>query len=561
MVEAGYLVQVCVLLAAAIVCVTVVRRLGQDSALGYLIGGILIGPSGLALVVDEGSIHALAELGVVFLLFTVGLELPVNRLRLLRRQIVFLALAQIFGTAGIVALLAWHLGLDLIAALAVGAALSLSSTALVARMLASGDGLTSRFGREVVALLLIQDLMAAPFLAIVIALGDPDRVIGVSLAMVGVKMIIAIVAIFGLGRLLFGYLFSSVAAARDPEIFTALTLFVVLTAAGLTAVAGLSLAFGAFLAGMLLADTAFRHQVAADILPFRGLLLGLFFVSVGLLIDLDELAVIGDRVLVISLALLIGKAVIIVAFGVVLGLSLRDSTRLGLLLSQCGEFGFVLLGAAGVSGLLDPADLQVLLISIAVTMLATPGFGYLARYSERFLGRAQAGALAKAEAKAKAKAAPAEAEESKPAAPSEAQELVVLCGLGSVGLSIAGDLAALGRPFVAIDLDVKKVTAARKQGYTVFFGDVTRPEVLAEAGLDRATAVVVSIDNPKSAVQCVALVHYVFPELMVFARARDASHGDELSAAGANVVVPELLATARELSQHLAAKLAGQTRR
>jgi voltage-gated potassium channel Kch len=322
-----------------------------------------------------------------------------------------------------------------------------------------------------------------------------------------------------------------VAAVRDPDVFVAMSLVVVLATGLMTKAAGLSMAFGAFLAGMLLAETHYRHQIAADIQPFRGLLLGLFFMSVGMSVDAGLAVDKAGLIALFAIGLVILKAGLLTGLGVALGVRLAQAVRLGILLSQGGEFAFVLLGAAFAAGAILEVEAELLVVVVAITMMATPLLAMLGRLVEQRIERRTV----------------AEIETS--AEETEAlSDHVVIAGFGRVGAAVAGQLRKSGTEFIAVDLDPHRITEARGRGLPVFYGDATRPEILEAVHIDRARAFVVALDQPQTALRVVSMVRYIFPELRVYARARDDRHATELARAGAHIVVPELVATGVKLA-------------
>ncbi|MEM7170427.1 MAG: cation:proton antiporter [Pseudomonadota bacterium] len=529
--ETGYLFDVVVILLAAVVAVSIFQRLRLGAVLGYLVGGALIGPSGFGLVSNLENTQALAELGVVFLLFAVGLELPFSRIKLMRGPVFALGAAQVFVTSLAIAGVANLAGLRLQAAAIIGVGLALSSTAIVLRMLSDRDDLNSQFGRSAFAVLLLQDLMVGPFLVGVVALGQPGDSVFAALGESGLKMVAAVMAILGVGRIVLRGLFAQVAATREPEIFAALTLFIALAAGMITHEAGLSMAFGAFLAGMLLAETQFRHQVHADIQPFRGLLLGLFFMTVGMAINLKIAWENIGWILLMAAALIIGKAVILTTLARLFALSKPDSLHLGLLLSQGGEFAFVLLGAGVAAGPLRMADAQILVVAVAVTMMVTPLLAVLGRRLSQRMTKEATPSI-----------------EDIPEEVGALRDHVIIAGFGRVGNAVAQSLSDAGASYVALDLDPHRVAQARKSNQPIYYGDATRPDVLAAVNLDKARALVVAMDSPKAALQTVAMVRYIFPDIQVYARAKNEAHARELEEAGAYQVVPELVATGVKLA-------------
>ncbi len=530
MAEAGYLPEVIVILLVAVVVVSLFQRLGLGSVLGYLVAGAIIGPHGLALVTAVETTQHLAELGIVFLLFTVGLELPFPRIKLMWGRVFGLAAAQVTVTCLAITGIALLAGLGAKAAVIVAGGLALSSTAIVLRHLSDRGELMSQFGRSAFAVLLVQDLAVGPFLVCVLALGQSDVSLFAALGLAALKAVLAVLAIIGLGRMVLRHVFAQVALGRDPEIFAAFTLFIVLATGLTTQLAGLSTAFGAFLAGMLLAETQYRHQVAADISPFRGLLLGLFFVTVGMTIDLDLTWGHAGLIAGLAVALLLGKAVLLAALGRLFGLSGADAVQLGVLLSQAGEFAFVLLGVGLSIGAVPALEGQILVTVAAITMMVTPLLAPLGRALSTRLQRAEF------------------ARDAAPGQPPRLDQHVVIAGFGRVGSAVAADLGASNTPFIAIDMDPRRIAQARARGLAVYYGDATRPEILSAVKLEDARAMVVALDNPRAANQLVAMVHYIFPDLKIFARARDDEHARELEQAGAHHVVPELVATGQELA-------------
>ncbi len=527
----GYLLEVIVVLVAAVISVFLFQRFGLGAVLGYLVAGAVIGPSGFALVADVDTIQALGELGVVFLLFTVGLELPFERIRVMQARSFALGAAQVFVTALAVTGVGILIGLSPVTSVVIGGALALSSTAIVLRMLVDRRELTSRFGRSCFAVLLVQDMMVGPFLVLALALGEGGEGLGLALGEAVLKAVVAVMAILGIGRVVLRYVFQQVAAVRDADVFIALSLVVVLASGLMTKMAGLSMAFGAFLAGMLLAETHYRHQVAADIQPFRGLLLGLFFMSVGMSVDIGLTASKAGLVIGLAVGLIVLKATLLSGLGLVAGMRPAQAVNLGVLLSQGGEFAFVLLGAALAAGVVSGGVAQLIVVVVALTMMATPFLAMLGRLLERQVERRT---VVELETRAE------EAEELK--------DHVVIAGYGRVGAAVAAQLKAAGSDFIAVDLDPHRIIEARAAGLPVYFGDATRPEILEAVHVERARAMVVAVDDPQIALRTVAMVRYIFPDLKIYARAHDDAHAQELARAGADTVVPELVATGHRLA-------------
>jgi CPA2 family monovalent cation:H+ antiporter-2 len=514
-----------------VVSVFLFQRFGLGAVLGYLVAGAVIGPSGFALVADVGTIQTLGELGVVFLLFTVGLELPFERIRVMQARVFALGAGQVFVTALAVTGIAILFGVSTVTSVVIGGALALSSTAIVLRMLVDRGQLTSRFGRSCFAVLLVQDMMVGPFLVLAIALAPGGETIGQAVGEAVLKAVVAVMAILGIGRVVLRHVFQQVAALRDPDVFIALSLVVVLASGLMTKMAGLSMAFGAFLAGMLLAETHYRHQVAADIQPFRGLLLGLFFMSVGMSVDLG--LTIDRALLVVGLAvgLIVVKAAILSGLGLAASMRPAQALNLGVLLSQGGEFAFVLLGAALGAGVVSGDIAHLLVVVVALTMMATPLLAMVGRQLEQVVERRTVVEL-----------------ETRVEETEELTDHVVIAGYGRVGRAVGAQLKESGADFIAVDLDPHRIIEARAAGLPVYFGDATRPEILEAVHVERARAMVVAVDNPQVALRAVAMVRYIFPDLKIYARAHDDTHAKELARAGANTVVPELVATGHRLA-------------
>ena len=530
--ERAVLIDILIILAASVVFVPLFNRVRLGAVLGYLAAGAVIGPHALGLVHDSAAIRILAELGVAFLLFTVGLGLPLARFRVMPATNFALGLLQIAVTATAIGAVVWLAGLSLDAAIVIGGALALSSTAIVLRLVAEGPGMTSRFGRSAVTVLVLQDLAVGPLLVVAAAMGEGQESVGSALGIALLGVAVAVLLIVGVGRYVVRAVFWTVAASRTPEVFAALTLLVVLCTGLATQVAGLSMAFGAFLAGLLLADTRYRHQVAAEIQPFQGLLLGLFFVTVGTGLDARLLIAEAPQVIGLTLGLLAGKAVILAILGGLLGLSLASALQLGLLLAQAGEFAFVLLSAGVRRGLIAPDLAEMLTLVAVLTMMLTPALGWL---GQRLAARVE-----------RVRAPKVEGVDSSSLA--HLGDHVVIAGFGRVGRSTASRLAARNVPYVAIDLDPHIVAQAASDGYPVYFGDATKPEVLELVQVARARAVLLAMNDPRRVQQMVTLLRYIFPKLPIYARAYDEFHAEELRGAGAITVTPETVATASDLA-------------
>ncbi len=530
-----YLREAIVFLVAAGVVVPLLHRLRVSPVLGYLIVGGVIGPFGLGLLVPEvpalgavviadlDGVKALAELGILFLLFTIGLELSLDRLWAMRRLVFGLGSLQVLITGAVIGGIAWRFGNSVPASIVLGACLALSSTAIVMQILMRRRRLSTPLGRASFSILLMQDLAVVPILFVVGVLGAKvDGAIGPALAFALGKAVLAIGAIYLAGRLVLRPVLRLVAQARSPEMFMAAVLLAVVGIASLTGLAGLSMPLGAFLAGLLLAETEFRHEIEVDIEPFKGLMLGLFFMSVGMGIDWR---VVADEPIWIPTAvfgLFAIKAAITAGLCLAFGMPRAVAVETGLLLGQGGEFAFIVVGLAMSLALLPSEVGQYMLIVTGLTMLATPlvavaAAGLAARLARDEAPVADGGDLA---------------------AVAGIDGHVVVAGFGRVGRLVAETLEAEDIALLALDNDAAAVARERAAGRPVFYGDASRVEMLVRAHVERAGAVVVTLDDPVSAERIVAAVHGAWPAIPIYARAREAAHAARLVAAGATVAVP-----------------------
>ncbi|MBX9462846.1 MAG: monovalent cation:proton antiporter-2 (CPA2) family protein [Aquamicrobium sp.] len=520
--DPSILVDAIVFLLATVVIVPLVSKLGVNSVIGYLIAGVIIGPHGFALIGEVEGTHQLAELGVVFMLFAIGLELSLDRLKVMARYIFGLGAAQMIGSGVVIAGCALLLGAGWGQALVIGGALALSSTAFVLQMLSERRELSTQLGRVVLAVLLLQDLAVVPGLAVVTALGREPEALAGALLLAAVKSIGALVLLLVAGRLVLRPLYRTMASLRSPELFVAATLLVVLATAWGTAAAGLSMALGAFLAGLLLAGTEYRHQIESDIRPFRGILLGLFFISIGMSLNLAVITPQLHLVLASAAALVAVKTLVIIGVGRLFGLPLPLAANAGLHLAQGGEFAFVLFSLAMGTAVLPAQTGQFLLAVVAVSMVATPFLASAGRRSQLWLQLRGTDGRAALEAEAESYS-----------------DHVVIAGFGRVGQTVVSLLDELGHKWVAVDLDVARVERARAKGLQVFYGDAAHEAVIAAANVRNARAVVVTLDDPSAARAVLRTLRREFPDLPIIVRARDHDHVGRLVDEGATAVLPE----------------------
>jgi monovalent cation:proton antiporter-2 (CPA2) family protein len=504
-----------ILLAAAAIAVPLCRRAGFGSVLGYLLAGIVIGPAGLRLVTDVNAIANVAALGVVMLLFLIGLEVRPGRLWVMRRTVFGLGAGQVLATGGVLAVIAHAAGLAWPAAAVMGAGFALSSTAIVLPLLAERDLLVTRAGRDSFAVLLFQDLSFIPLVALVPLLGGaalPDRVPWLEVA----RAAAAIAAILTGGRYLLRPAFRAIGGARTPEVFTVLALLVVVGTAELAEAAGLSASLGAFMAGVLFSDSEYRHELQADIEPFEGLLLGFFFISVGMSANL-RLALQQPGLIAASLVcLLLAKAAVAFALARGFGHNTASALRFAMALPQGSEFSFVLFAAAVGVGALAREQAAAATLVVALSMVATP---LLFAASEAWL----IPRLARKEAPgydAITGSAP-----------------VIICGFGRVGQIVGRVLRMQGIGFVALEKDNAQVEVVRRFGSKVFYGDPARPELLRAAGGETAHLLVVAVEGVEESLGIVDMARRVFPDLRIVARARNRRHAHLLMERGITALV------------------------
>lgn len=516
----GYLHEALVYLVTAVIAVPVAKRLGFGSVLGYLVGGLLIGPWGLGLISEVDHILHFSELGVVFLLFVIGLELQPSRLWVLRRMVFGLGAAQVLITGVLIAALAWLAGLTGEAAVVAGAGLALSSTAFVLQLLAEKGQLTSRFGRSAFSILLFQDLAVIPILAAVplLAATTPDGGTGAGRWLLGIGALLALV--FG-GRYLLRPVLRWVAGTGIEELFTAVTLLVVIGSAVLMEAADLSMGLGAFVAGMLLADSEYRHQLEADIEPFKGLLLGLFFIAVGMSVNLGLIASRPDDVFGIVAGLLLVKALVIYVLSRLFGLGGDEPRSLALLLPQGGEFAFVIFTAAVGVGVLDRGTSELLIVAVILSMAVTP----LLYIANEAWSRRNAPALPEPEY------------DEMPAQHNE----ILIAGFGRVGQIVGRILRSRGIPFTALENSPERLDAVRRFGNVVHFGDASRPDLLKAAGIEQARFFVLALGDVEKSLKLARYVRQHHPRVTILARARNRLHAYALMDCGVQVIIRETL--------------------
>ncbi|MEY3475499.1 MAG: hypothetical protein RL087_1957, partial [Pseudomonadota bacterium] len=548
-------------LLAAVVGVVGFRLLKLPPMLGYLSVGVLIGPHALGLAADSTSVEYLAEFGVVFLMFVIGLEFNLPKLRSMRTLVFGLGMSQVLLTIGGALIgnlmLAWLFhtfgqgwGLDWKGALVLGGAMAMSSTAIVVKLMAERLELESEHGRRVMGVLLFQDLAVVPLLVLVPALGSSAGADGLALSL-GLALVKAAVL---LGVLLVGgqkvmrWWLTLVARRKSEELFVLNLLLVTLGLAWLTEHAGLSLALGAFVAGMLIAETEYKHQVETDIRPFHDVLLGLFFITIGMKLDWRPILDQWGLVLLLTLGPVLAKALLVAALAWLFRAPSGVALRTGLYLAQAGEFGFVLLTLGAEQRLIDPQWVSPVLASMVLSMLATP---FLILFSNAIVARLVASDWLMQSVQLTSIA--------KKSMRTEAH--IIIAGYGRSGQNLARILEREHMPYMALDLDPDRVRQAAAAGQSVVFGDAARIQSLMAAGLARASAVVVSYHDTPSAMKILQLVREHAPQVPVLVRTIDDTDLEKLRAAGATEVVPEAIEGSLMLASHALALVGVPMRR
>ena len=540
-----YLRETLLFLALAGIFIPLLQRLRVNQVLGFLAVGALFGPFGFGLwapgypwlsyfsFMRVEQVAGLAELGVMFLMFMIGLELSTERLWAMRRWVFGAGVVQVGVSACLIGGLAYLFGLRLEAALVLGCVLSLSSTAVVMQLFNEQRALHTPIGQAGFSILMLQDLAVVPlFILIGVLAGGKSEGLLSLLGFTMLKSAAAIVLIYLLGQRVIRPLFQFFVKKRQPDVFMALTLLSTLGIAGLTAAAGLSMALGALLAGLLLAETEFRHEVEVTIEPFKGLLMGLFFMSVGMQIDMREIARAPAMIALAVLALFTIKTLVISVIFRIGGFHWGRAVESGMLLGQGGEFAFIVVAYALSTRLIEAPVAQFVMLVVGLSLFATPalakaGRGFGNWWEQRF--HEQVADLSNGAA-----------------APIDSQ--VVIAGFGRVGQLLAKILQEQGIAYVAIENDARLVTTLHPLGFPVYFGDASRAELLHKVNAGRAAAVVLTMDHPSSVLHAVKTIRREYPQLPVYARARDEKHALALMHAGATLVVPETLESGLQLS-------------
>ena len=536
------LAQALILLAGSVFLITLVRRLALPTSFAYLLVGLALGPHAFGVVSDSGTTRLLAELGVAFLLFTLGLDFSLPRMLAMRREVFGLGALQVLATATVFAVIGHLLGIRWLTSVVLGGAVAMSSTAMLLQQLTERAELNRTHGRLAFAMLLFQDLAFVPFFALgaMLSAGQERFALKESLEALATG-VLALIGVLAAGRWLLRPLFHEISHSRLRELFTLTVLLVVLASAWVSHLAGLSFALGAFLAGMMLAETEYRYQIDAAIRPFRDLLLGLFFVSVGMLLNLHLLGQPSELAIAFAmlLTLVILKALLAALVTWPFTHSRFKALRTGIVMSIGGEFGIALCTLLLQAHLVPDTLGEPLLVAIVASMALSPVILNHNKRVARFLLHEHAPALTAAEREEEATQEIAQ------------REHVILCGFGRVGQNVARVLESQGFEYIALDLDPARIRAARQAGDPVMFGDSADEEMLARAGIAQASALVISFSDPATSLGILRSVRRMHPELPVLVRTADDARLRELQEAGATDVVPETFEASLMLVSHV----------
>ena len=531
-----YMSEILILLTATVTVVSVFRFFRASPIHGYLMAGLLIGPHALAFISNIHTVKVLGDFGIIFLLFTLGLKMPLHRLQVLRRYVFGLGFLQIIITSLIISLgLYYFFGMALESAIVVGSALSLSSTAVAMQVLSERGEFAQRYGRVSFAILLSQDLSVVMLLILQAKLISETSSITQDLLLASAKVFIVLTAIILIGRIVLKPIYRLIARLDNPELFVAFTILIILLTSLITESFGLSMELGAFLAGLLLSETEYRHQVEADIQPFHGVLLGLFFISVGMTINIGLIAVQWKSILMITVAMLILKSVIIFILCRIFKIVRASSIRVGLLLAPGGEFVFVLLAPAIRLDLLPQTTAQLIYAAVVVSMALTPLLASL--------GKAIAERWMEQESETTIKTSFHEV--------GDLKNHVIIAGYGRVGKLVIKLLTEQMIPFVIIDNDMNRVTEGQNLGLPIFYGDARRATVMRTLGASKARAALVSLNSTKSSVQTALMLRRQFDNVKVSIRLRNHEHEEKLMQMGVTIIMPETIEPSLKLASSI----------
>lgn len=539
MISYSILEGILLLLASAVLVSTLCKWVKLPPVLGYLFVGVVVGPYGFGLIPDKESIHSLADFGVVFLMFTIGLEFSLPKLLSMRRTVLGLGGLQVLLTTLLAMTLALTAGGHLPAALVIGGVVTMSSTALVSKQLKDQLELTSPHGNNAIGILLFQDLAVIPFLILIPSLASGDHNIVLQLTHALIKAIFVMLAIIVIGRKVLRPVFHVIANTRSLELFTMTVLLITLAAGWATEEMGLSMALGAFLAGMMLGETEFRHQIEIEIRPFRDMLLALFFISVGMLFNPMNLAEIWRGVFILLAAMLVFKFLLIASLARLFGSSNTTAIRTGLVLAQGGEFGFALLTLAMDGELMSYHYSQVVLGALILSMAISP---FIIRFNKPLSKLLEPKGVQQNEK---------EVTEAIESAAEGLENHVIILGFGRVGQNIAKFLAIEGFEYIALDMDPLRVQNAQLAGERVAYGDSSNIQLLKASHISKAKALIISFNDLHTALTIVPQVRHEYPDLPILVRTRDDSELKQLRNAGATEVIPEALEASLMLAFHI----------
>jgi len=531
------LTSVLLLLTSSVLAIALFRALRLPAMLAYFVVGMLFGPSGFNFLSSTESGRHVAEFGIVFLMFSIGLEFSLPKLYAMRKTLFGLGGAQVLITLAVTMLLGWMAGLSLSTAFVIGGALTMSSTAIVSKILMERVDLNSRHGRLSIGILLFQDLAVIPILVLIPALGANSGSLVTTLGLSLIKSAVLLFVLFKFGKTIINFWFSLVAGQRSRELFVMNVLMVTLLLASATKIAGLSYALGAFIAGMLISETRYRYQVESDIASFRDILLGLFFISVGMLLDFHYLINHIGLVLALLAGFVLFKALVIAALTRIFGFEMGVGIRTGIILAQAGEFSFVILALGLEQKLIGGNDLQLVLAASLISMVAAP---FVIQYNGR---------IARKLVKSYTRNSTQVVEELDGVA-KDLKDHVIICGYGRSGQYLGRFLKEENIPFIALDIDPTRVHEAAAAGQHVMYGDAGRRIVLQAAGGARAKALIVSYSDMRASMKVLHVAQEAYPKLPVIVRTYDDAHMDEFREAGATEVVPEVLEGSLMLASH-----------
>jgi len=531
--SANYLIDILAILLATVVVVPAFHAIRLGAILGYLTAGVILGPWGLGVIDEVEKIRHLGEFGVIFLLFVLGIELKPEKLWQMRKMVIGLGLGQLLITAAAIYGIAVWAGQPQKTAIVIGFGLALSSTAFCLKLLAERGGIGTVMGKMSFSILLLQDLAVVPLLALVSYLAGAQA----GEATTHFNLFYSLLMIVGLllaGRYLLNPILGRIVASQDPEVFIAVAVLLVLGVAWLMELVGFSMALGAFIAGVMIAESHFRHQIEADILPFRGILLGLFFMTVGMGIDFGLLLSHFALIIGLTVGLMVLKTAVVYGLARISGARHDIALQSGVLLSQSGEFGFILFGVATVSGVLAKETGQLLTLVIALSMVLTP---FVVMAVNSLLLRFYTPKVSDNDLSSQTF--------------DDSDHHVILAGFGRVGARIGAILGEAGVPYIAVDMKQDRVAKARKQGFPVFFGDASKLKVLQAAGADNANMLVIALEDPDSVNRLVQQVRQFYTEMPIHARAIDRKHCASLIGAGATTTVSDTLETSLRLTEEV----------